>query len=317
MRVTSTPTLYSVQPGPKYDQLTVESVWSQSGEEPLAAGYAHLVPVTVGGQTYLLGIDASGKGSWFAASASAPWLAQVDAGIDLGKAYDIVNPFVLGNVPYLLAYAAKEGDFAFFPIGPDLSLQPPYPYARHHEPAISKDFDVAQPIVINGEMFILCYGFKTGLVNIYSLSVTSVPMPGAAPGTPPLQALPVWWHQWARDWTRFAFFTLGAENFFLKTNVGKLNVNIDHVLDDPSQGTVEVATYLNMENALRINLVRAFYMGGGDPHFVNYVNDGSTTFYRFRSDCQGWTKQASLSSIQNATQIAPYRLGGQTFVLVY
>jgi hypothetical protein len=312
------PTLYRIQQGALTEELSIEAVWSQSGGSPLASGYGHIVPLTVGGVQHLVGFDASsGKGSAFRVQEGNTPLVSVPAALDLGRAFDVVEPFVLGNIPHLLAYASGEGDFSFFPIAADLRAQPPYTYRRVRQPGITSGFDVAQPIVVNGGVYVLCYSFKTGDVNAYSLSVTATPAPGSAPGTPPLLALPVWVHQWARDWTRFAFFQMGAENFFLKTNVGKLNVNIDHVLDDPSQGTTEVGTYLELENALKLDIVRAFSLGGGDPYFLTYMTDGTTTFNRFHADCQGWTKQASLATVTGARQIVTFRQGPRAYALFY
>jgi hypothetical protein len=312
------PTLYKVQPGSKPDQLAVERLWTQSGSAPLAAGYGHLFPLSAGGGLYLVGVDeGSGKAAAFRIQASDPWFVPVASHLDLQGRWDLIEPFVLGNEPHLLAYTAAKGNFSFFPIGADLTAQPPYTYQRVREPGITADFTVTQPIVINGSVFILCYGGKTGKVNLYSLAVTATPAAGTPPGTPALIAQPVWVHEWARNWTRFAFFQLGGENFFFKTNTGKLNVNIDHVLDDPSRGTVEVGTHLDLPHALDIDIVESFYLNGGDPYFLTYVKDGSATCNRFHGDCQGWTLGASLRTVDGATRIVPYQLGNETYALFY
>jgi hypothetical protein len=311
------PTLYRIRPGSRYDELAVEQVWTQGDSGPFGSGYRQIVPHTIGGNLYLLGFTAeSGKADVLKVDGCEPSFTPVDARIDLGGPQDIIEPFVLGNIPHLVAYKAQHGDFSFIPLSADLASQPAYPYKRIREPGITAGFDVTQPIVVNGLVYILCYAFKTGNVNIYSLAVTATAQPGSAPGTPPLLAIPIWVHQWAAKWTRFAFFQMGAETFFFKTNVGKLNVNIDHVLDDPSQGTVEVGTYLELENALTIDIVRPFSLGG-DPYFLTYMKDGTTTFNRFHGDCQGWTKGASLNTVTEASQIVPFTSGKDAFVLFY
>ena len=308
------PTLYRVSRGPQAEQLSVATAWSQDGDTPLGSDYAHMTALAVGGKTYVLGLDAAGKGSLFTLAASGG-LTPVASTIDLGRASDSVEPFVLGNAPYLFAYASKTGDFSFFPIDPSLRSLTPYEYKRVREPGITSGFSIAQPIVINGMQYVLGYSFKTGNINIYSVVVTSIPQAGSPPNTPPLLANPVWVHQWAKDWTRFAFFQLGGENFFFKTNVGKLNVNIDHVLDDPTQGTVEVGTYLTLDKALEIDKCRAFYMDGGDPYFLTYMADGATTLNRFHGDCQGWTEQATLAAPAGATHITPFQSDGGSYLL--
>ncbi|HYN89226.1 MAG TPA: hypothetical protein VER55_11875, partial [Ardenticatenaceae bacterium] len=94
--------------------------------------------------------------------------------------------------------------------------------------------------------------------------------------------------------------------------------NIDHFLDDPSQGTVEVGTQLDLHNALELDFGGSFYLGHGDPYFLTYMQkDGATTFNRFWGNCQGWTTEASQTTIAGATHIVPLQLGDQCAVLFY
>jgi hypothetical protein len=308
------PTLYLVEPGVQTGELRVEQVWAQDGNEPLAPGYDHLFPVMIHGQVNLVAVDDTHqRASAFRVDAEEPWIAPVESQLDLGGPWDVMEPFVIGNVPHVLTYSSEEGQFAFHPIGGDLHSRPPYRYMRRRGPDETSGFDVTHPIDIGGSVHYLCYGSETGRVNIYSLAVTASSPDDSAP----LFSAPVWVHQWARRWTRFAFFQLGGGNFFLKTNVGRLNVNIDKVLDDPSRGTVEVGTYLDLENALTLDIVRSFYLDGLEPHFLTYMKDGTTTFNRFHSDCKGWTTGASLTSVSDATQIVPLQVGDTCYVLFY
>lgn len=310
------PSLYQIQAGPQSGQLSVQPVWSQSDSEPVAPGYSHLFPLPVGEALYLIGVDASTqKTTALSVQSRPPWFTPAESQIDLGGKCDQIEPFVIGNIPHLLTYVSKSGEFAFFPITRDLKAESPYRYSRNHEPGVTAGFDVTMPITIFGAVYYLCYSFAEGTVAIYSLDVTAT----SPKGTPPLVSNYVWLHQWARKWTRFAFFQLGGENFFFKINVGKLNVNIDHVTDDPSQGTVEVGTelQLQLENALEVDIARTFYLDGGDPYLITYMDDGATSFHRIRGDCQGWTTQATLTTVAGATQIVPLQIGDQCFVLFY
>lgn len=307
------PTLYSVRPSSTAGQLAMEVVWSQRGADPLANGYQHLIAVTVAGALHLIGVHDTGEADVFRVSAGDPWITQVDSHLDIGGPYDVIEPFVIGNVPHLLAYTSKAGEFAFFPLADDLTAKPPYRYSRQREPGVTVGFDVAHPITIDGAVYYLCYSFDGGQVNIYSLSVTA-----SAPGDrAPLVSAPVWLHHWARRWTRFAFFELGGENFFLKTNVGRLNVNIDHVHDNPADGTVEVGTYLDLDDALELDIVRSFYLGSGDPYFVTYMRSGKTTVNRVNGDCQGWITERRLDAVADAEQIVPIQLGETCCLLFY
>ena len=312
--MSATPALYLVRPGARRGELSVEQVWAQDSTAPLATGYSHLVPLSDRAGLRLIAVDGATRASTaFAVQASAPWITPVESHLDLEAPFDLIEGFLLGNVPYLLTYASEPGQFAFYPIADDVSSKPPYRYVRRRGPAATNGFDVTAPMDVGGAVYYLCYGFETGRVLIYSLTVTST----SPDGTAPLASAPVWVHQWARRWTRFAFFQLGGGNFFLKTNVGRLNVNIDKVLDDPSRGTVEVGTYLDLENALALDIVRSFYLDGCEPHFLTYMKDGTTTFNRFHSDCKGWTTGARLTSVSDATQIVPLQVGDACYLLFY
>lgn len=309
--MSSQPTLYSVQPSSKAGALAVEPVWKQDGTTPLAPGYRHLLPVTVGGTTYVIAVDDANTVSAFRIDDSDPWVTPVKSQLDIGGPWDVIEPFVIGNIQHLLAYTSDDGVFSFIPLTDDLGTKPPYQYSRRRDPGMTKGFDVTSPITINGAVYYLCYSFDGGQVYIYSLDVIASSPPKRAP----LLSKPVWLHQWARRWTRFAFFEFGGESFFLKTNVGKLNVNIDHIQDNPADGTVEVGTYLDLEDALDLDIVRAFYLGGGNPYFLTYMKNGKTTLNRFNGDCQGWTTEARLDTVADATQIVPIQSGEICYLL--
>jgi hypothetical protein len=149
---------------------------------------------------------------------------------------------------------------------------------------------------------------------IYLLEVTATGFEGMAP----LRSRAVWVHAWAPNWARFAFFRLGNGTYFLKTNVGRLNVNIDHVMDDPSQGAHEVVRFLDLPDALELDIVRPFTSAAGDPYFLTYIAaDGRTTVNRFRGDARGWTTEARLSTVTGATHALPLHLGPDRYVLFY
>jgi hypothetical protein len=310
------PTLVQIAPGEKRETLEVREVWSQ--DAPLAPGVKQIVPIAIDGQDYLLAFDDQGNGSAFRVTAAAPWVEPVASNLRLGGPADIVEPLVLGMSPYLLAYVAEQGTMSIIPINNDRSSRPPYVFSRKRAP-VTTGFTVTKPMVVNGLVYVLCYSFTTGDVDMFSLNVTATLAPGAKPRTPPLLMKPVWIHQWAKNWTRFAFFTLGAENFFFKINVGKVNVNIDHILDDPSKGAVEVGTYLQnqLEDPKGVEIVEPFTMGGGDPYFVTYRRSGKAELFRIHSDCQGWTKQAEVDAAKGVTRIVPYTAGGVRFTLFH
>jgi hypothetical protein len=311
-----TPTLYSIAPSDAAG-LTVTQVWQQAADGPLPAGATHIRPMDADGSSYLVCASGSGGASAVRVDSGDPFVEAAQSSLNLGGPWDAIEPFVLGNAPYLMTYGKESGEISVYPVGPGLTTATPYQFFRKRPPGITSGFDMLTPVVVLGSVYLLGYAYKTGDVRAYSLSVTAT-NPPSVPGTPPLVAQPVWDHQWAPNWTRFAFFQFGGEVFFFKINDGKLNVNIDHLQDTPALGTVEVGSLLQgqLPDALEIDQMRAFYLGG-DPYLLAYKTSGATDLYRVRGDCQGWTKQASLTTVEGATQIVPYSVGQQTFALFY
>lgn len=314
-----TPTLYKITPGTARGTLDVAQVWAQDGDSPFAGGYKAIVPITSDAVQYLIAFAPDGTGTAFQATNIAPWFKQVDSDIAVGS-FDIINPFILGMTPWLLAYEAGKGVLSFYPVDNNLKAPaPPYQFSHPRVP-LTANFTVCEPVVINSLLYVVMYDFKSGDVNIWSLNVTAYPAAGSPAGTPALQLLPVWIHQWAKSWDKFAFFYMGGESFFFKINFGpKLNVNIDHILDDPSAGSVEVGTWLQnqLTDPTGIDIVEPFTMGGGEPYYLTYRNDGSTDWFRIHADCQGWTQEASLTTVQKASQVVPYQIGNDRFALFY
>jgi hypothetical protein len=315
--MTPAPTLYSIASGAD-GQLTATQVWQQDGDGPIPAGCPQVRPLQTGGATHLVCAAASGNSTLATVTAAAPWVTADSTQLEIGGPYDALEPFVLGNDPYLLGYGSESGELSVYPLGADLTAAKPYQFFRKRPPAPTAGFDMIVPVVVLGNVYFLGYAQKTGDVRAYSLSVLAS-TPPSVPGTPPLLITPVWDHQWAANWTRFAFFQLGGEVFFFKINVGKLNVNIDHLTDVPANGTVEVGSYLQdqLPDALQIDVAASFYLGGGDPHLLMYKTSGATDLYRVRGDCQGWTKLGSLETVAGASQVVPFTIGDQTFALFY
>lgn len=292
------PTLYSITPAAGGGAgLMVTPTWTpQVGGGPLAPDYTHLAALPLNGSTLLLAVAPGGAATAFSIDAGGAGLTAAGPPFDLGADFDIIEPFLLGNATYLLGYTADTGEVKIFPLAGDLKLgRPPYSFTRTRAPGFSKNFTVCKPIVIRGLVYVLGYSMTSGAVNVYSVAVTATTRQGAPAGSPALQMTPAWDHQWARNWTHFAFFTLGAESFFFKINTGRLNVNIDHVLDTPSLGTAEVGTYLQQQlpDASELAVVRSFTLAG-DPYFLTYKSDGNTIVRRFRGDCLGWSQQVAL-----------------------
>ena len=303
--------IYSVAPDGKA-ALDCKEVGSSSA---IPTSYQSLLSLRFNGGTYLLGHQAgSAQVDVFQFSNKSPWLKRVAAKTKIDKGTDLIEVFTLGNRAYIAAYAAKKGVFNVYAIADDFSLSQPYKFFRNHEPSLSQGFTTLSSFTLYGQVVLLGYRGDNGYVAMYTIAVTS----GTPAGVAPLVITPAWAHQWAKGWTRFAFFQLGGENFFFKTNTWKWNVNIDHVLDNPAAGTVEVGTNMDLSKELKsVDAVRAFVLGSGDPYFAAYTKkNGHLSLNRFNSDCLGWTPEGAVTAKANAAQVCPVCVAADQVFLV-
>lgn len=308
--------IFSVQPDGS-GKISLQPVWSQTSDPGFASGHTHLVPMQIGNRVILVGYDKQTRAtSAYGLNAGDPWVQPLDSRIDLsGGPWDAVDSFVFGNDPYLMTYRSDHGTFSFFKIAADLTASPPYSvaYPRNWP---TKGFTTVAPFSSLGAQYVLGYDFEHGTVAIYSLTtVTSAPG-----GAPALLAQNAWYHTWAKGWTRFAFFQLGGANFFFKINTAKLNVNIDHIQDNPAAGTVEVGSYLQSQlpDAEAIDIAARIPWAHGEPYLLTYIaSSGKTDVYRIHGDCQGWTRMGTSPIMTGTKIVTPYRIGDGSFVLFY
>lgn len=305
-----TATVFSVTLGSSLSAADV----TQLGTAKLAAEYSVVEPLTVGTNSYLIAYNPSlASADVYEVTASAPYLSLSKTKLAIGKAKDKLNVFTLGNEPYLSVYTAKNGVFMVYSVGNGLSLSKPYEFYRNHELALSQNFSTLKFFVQFGQVVALGYR-DDGYVAVYTAGIVNT----SPAGYPPLLMTPIWSHMWAPGWTRFAFFLLGGEPFFLKTNTKKLNVNIDHVLDTLISGTAEVGTLLQnqLPDALKITNVEPLLLGNADPWFVTYISPtGAATLNRIHADCLGWTQGASFKAPTGSTTVTPLTAGGQTLLV--
>ncbi|MBX2875462.1 MAG: hypothetical protein KTR30_25320 [Saprospiraceae bacterium] len=304
----STGTIYKIETTAERDKLDVNELASTQ----LQAEYTSMTILKVNGTAYLLGyIKEIGTTDMYKISEGAPYFDFTKSQLDLGKEWDIVEPFYMANKPHLMCYQSKNGHMYFFPISNKLSSEHPLHFYHTRYPYTTDLYEV-KPLVSQGQVFVIGYNQTNGYVNIWTVSATS----NSSGDSPPLQVEVIWAHQWAKGWTRFAFFTWGNENFFLKTNTWKPNVNIDHVWDDLSKGTNEVGSHLKLKDDQILNIVRPFEVGPGDPYFLTYLEKtGESNFNKVHGDCLGWTTCATENSVKGAKHIVPYRIGEINYAL--
>lgn len=306
--------IYSITPAA--GGVALAPVWTQA-KTGLAAGYTAMVPVQVGATTALFAYNkATQQTDVYTLTGAAPWVELAATKPELsGPAWDSLGTFVLGNEPYLMTYEREHGTFGFFRVASDLSVGAPYSFVLPRNTP-TRGFTTVAAYPSLGQLTITGYDFDTGVVANFSLAVT----PASIGNAPPLLAQNVWYHQWAKGWTHFAFFQLGGANFFFKINTAKLNVNIDHMQDTPALGSVEVGSYLQAQlpDALAITSTAHVPWANGEPYLLTYIAPtGATVVYRIHADCQGWTSLGACTTELNATQAIPYRIGETSYVLLY
>jgi hypothetical protein len=308
--------IYSITGASGSTPAALNQQWNQ-GATGLSAGYTSLVPVQMGGNLVLFAFNkATQQLDAYILSGGAQWVQQTTCKANLsGGPWDTLSVFVLGNLQYLLTYRADTGGFGFFAVAADLTVSPPYIFTSSHTtPSIG--FTTVVPYTSLGGQYVLGYDFNTGRVENFSVAV----VPSSTGGAPPLLALNIWYHLWAKGWTQFSFFQLGGANFFFKINTAKLNVNIDHMQDNPAMGSIEVGSWLQAQlpDALSITAAAIIPWAYGEPYLLTYIApSGKTAVYQIRSDCLGWTLQTSSITVTGASLAVPYRIGDTSYVLLY
>lgn len=233
--------------------------------------------------------------------------------VAVGRGWDHLEALTFADTPHLLLYRRDPGRFQIMPLGPKLEATTRLIYQRYHPPAATRGFTTVRSFVVRNGVAFLGYDTDTGAVAIYSLAATVA----SGAGRPPLAAHLAWSWQWSPGWTRFAFFRLGAQVFFLKTNTRFPNVNIDHVQDVLAHGTSEVATDMELEHAQFLSLCEPFSLGHGEPHFAAYQPSGELVLYRIHADCQGWTRVGSASIQAGATSLVVLPSGRDRLLISY
>jgi hypothetical protein len=164
----------------------------------------------------------------------------------------------------------------------------------------SQQFTEIDVFNIRYNLFMFAYNTRTGRMIIFQISIP--PIGPAVYTVPYLLATP----SWAPGWVRFACFQWGGENFFLKTNIDEHAVNIDHIFDEPLDGTHPVGDNLPLDQTLT---TVAPFVHDFALYFLTFqAKTGAITFNRFHSDALGWTVQGChLTTIpKNTRLITPF-----------
>lgn len=312
------PTIYSISQAPQRGKIDLAQVWTQAAGE-LPTGLSQLIATPWKSGALLIGSTPAGALSFWTLEGAAPFVTPVGSAVNLGVSenLNLLRAFTVGGATYLLGYAATKGILRFVALKDDLTISKPTDYSRTRPPAVTPGWTEAFPVTYLTKQYLVSYDSANGAVNLFSLAIV-----GTSADPAPIEVDNVWAWTWAKGWTRFAFFTLGGENFFLKTNIAnpaKPNVNIDHLSLDPNTRSSEVLTYAQnaLPNATTLELVRPFSLTGGAPGFLTYKSGEPILFYSIWPNCQGWDTEAQLPSTTGLTQIVVYAINNQSYALFY
>lgn len=196
-------------------------------------------------------------------------------GDSITKEYSLLRSFLLGGLPVILAYEPTNGQIDFFRRYENTLIKF-YTYQFYEE---TKNLTLVEPYFFRNTLLLLTYRYENGIAAIWSIVV---------PSENPLAIQKIWSGQWAKTWNHFVFLKMGFCNFFFKINDIKSTVNVDHLMDDPSQGaypvysapfdpkTVRGASYLEYKQSSGVILWRTH-------------NGASVMEYnQFYGDLQSW-----------------------------
>ncbi|MCL3779922.1 hypothetical protein EMN47_05905 [Prolixibacteraceae bacterium JC049] len=174
---------------------------------------------------------------------------------------------------------------------------------------IGKGISTLKSFIYRWRMFFIAYNIETGHVDKYEVLINK--------STSSISTSKVWDDKWAQGWTRFSFFQLGAENFFIKTNIKYVKVNIDHFMDDADEGSHPVLNIDAPAQMRSLNNVSAFTDQKGFPFFAAYSTDGNLSFNRIYGNCLGWDMVSLLNSEPGRSLLLPFKNDKQNYLLVY
>lgn len=225
-------------------------------------------------------------------------------GATIGVTWDAMTTFQQGGVSYVVGYQAAEQLLVFYRIDDDLALTQVEAFTGQVDGDLL-GLTALEAFSARGAVHLMTYNGTTGAATFYA--VTSL-------ATKPIQPVKCWSAAWSPGWTRFSFFTLGDAVFFLKSNTVQRTSNIDHVLDDPSQGVREVGQHLPID--LTFDALITFIQG----HrlcFAGYHRTGSLSVNEIHADCRGWDERGQEAVPRDAGVVLPLTTGADTLVLFY
>ncbi len=293
--------LYQVQSTNSLGKLTVDTV-ENAKINPLQNGLVNLVNCKLNNTDYVIGFNPTTK-------KAVVYITSVDGTFfkesfikNFSFGTSIIDVFYMGNRPMLLTYNPEDKHADIIHISDD------FEFTSAYQVKIGKGLSTVKTFSYRFGQFFIAYDVKNGAVAKYQISI---PPNGIA------YAEKTWSATWAKGWTRFSFFQMGGENFFIKTNEVYGKVNIDHFMDDPTESSHPVLNIDVPDQMLNLNFVSAFTNVEGFPFFATYRTNGETTYNSIYGNCLGWSIECTMPSIADASCLFSFNVGTNNYTLVY
>lgn len=270
----------------------------------LPTGTSAVANFQLNGETYIVAFDATNStATTYQAfdEKSGKYFEQVATQkVDFGCA--IVEPFYMAGQPMLICYDGTKWEYAdFIQIGADFNLKSVY------GAKIGEGNTTVKPFEWRYGVFFIAYNMNTGDVAKYQLSV---------PSSQALYAEKVWTDSWAQGWTRFSFFQMGGENFFIKTNVKYNKVNVDHFMDGADEPSHPVLNIDAPDQMRGLAAVSAFTDAKGFPYFSTLRDTGEITFNGIYGSVLGWDVDGSESASKGLSVLNTLTINDKNYTLV-
>lgn len=271
---------------------------------PIADNLQCMDTFLLNGTTYVIAFETGTGIAHIYQAYSNDGTYMVEVGQDTVSA-NISQIAIIGDAvnPLCLACDGSSGIITFLKITSGFKLNSLYSLN------VGEAITTLKTMVYRNVWLLVAYNMETGDVNKYEVTVDS--------SSNSVSATKVWNAAWAKGWTRFSFFQLGAENFFIKTNMNYNKVNIDHFMDDADEGSHPVMNIIAPAQMVGLNNVNAFIDPKGFPYFVTYRINGEMTFNRIYGNCLGWDIKNQLNTDANLNLMLALNIESNNCLLIY
>ena len=274
-----------------------------SGIKPIAENIQCIESFMLNNITYIIAFDKNNSYYIYQALSSGLFMVQLSTGI-ISSTANLISILDISGTFFCLVYDSIQNMLIFFKITSDLKLEQVYQLNAPGTFTTLKTFSYRE------KTFFIMYDIITGSVYKYQVAINTSPETFSVEN--------VWSDTWAKGWTRFSFFQLGTENFFIKTNISYKKVNIDHFMDDPNEGSHPVLNIDAPEQMIDANNVVVFLNTKGFPFFATYNStNGMLTFNSIYANCQGWDSECELTTDSEQELMLTFCINSENYILLY